>query len=764
MPEFLSPGAYVEEIDASNISPSVSNSIAVFAGNFAKGLIDQYILITNVDELITYFGLPNNTNFNEWYQVYNLLQYSNKIYVTRAANVGGTATAIPSEVLDTAITGVTSPVAQITDVTCEADSSSSLNNKYWLLSSLTKDYYVWYNVGAAGVDPAVSGKTGIEVAILADASASDVATATKTAINALYDFSVSVVTDTITITNTVKGLVTSAADGNTTWTDAWTVTTAGTGVNYFNAVSASNYAVGDYISFGSDTVTSLVYYEIVSISSLVVKVDRVIENSFTTSDVVNSFIVAKNGLIEAVSTGGIDIDDNYLYLDKYLSILNLSDYENKETSIAMTNANAKIKIIARSPGEWCEDIEIAIANPSAFNATTASQAFDGIYLDDLFEYPPTNTEIAIAIKVGDVIEETFVVDFDTTAKNTSTNKSNYIEDVINNQSNYIFIKDNTTNTTAIKDYCYSVNGVSGSTLTLIGSSDSAIQADDLLNAYDLWSNKEEVDIDIIIANEIDGGASAKALATTRADCFAFIGADYADCVGKKASAAITALIAWRKSGTLNYNNMFVVSCPNYKYQYDRYNDKNRWINIAGDIAGLRAQTTTNRASWWASAGLERGQIQNVKKLAFNPNQGQRDLLYKNGLNPIVSFPGQGTVMWGQKTLLDKPSSFDRVNVRGLFNTLERSLSKMAKYQVMEFNDNFTRNRIISMIKPFLGSVQAGRGIDDFLVICDLTNNTPDIISRNQLIVDIYIKPTYVAEFILLRFTNAGTNSFSTIIG
>ena len=182
----------------------------------------------------------------------------------------------------------------------------------------------------------------------------------------------------------------------------------------------------------------------------------------------------------------------------------------------------------------------------------------------------------------------------------------------------------------------------------------------------------------------------------------------------------------------------------------RYNDKNRWVNISGDVAGLRSATNTDRASWWASAGLERGQIKNVIKLAFNPVQSHRDFLYKNGLNPICSFPGQGNVVWGQKVLLDKASSFDRINVRGLFNTLERSLAKMAKYQVMEFNDNFTRNRIISMIKPFLSSVQAGRGIQDYLVICDESNNTPDVISRNQLVVDVFVKPTYVAEFIHLK--------------
>ena len=419
--------------------------------------------------------------------------------------------------------------------------------------------------------------------------------------------------------------------------------------------------------------------------------------------------------------------------------------------------------MARNPGNWSQDLEIAIAKPSAFKTSTPSEVFDGIALNDLFEYFPTGTEVGIIIRQGDIIKEIFTVDFDPAAKD-SNGKSTYIETVINNQSNLVFAKDNTANAADVKDYLFTVGGTPGSLIKLVGGRDSPVQADDLQNAYDLWNNKEEVDVDIVIANELDGGVSAKNLCETRKDCIGFIGANYGDTVGKKSSDAVSALISWRMTGDVNYNNMFVVACGNYKYQYDRYNDKNRWVNLAGDIAGLRAQTSMNRASWWASAGLERGQIKNVKKLAFNPNQGHRDLLYKNGINPIVAFPGQGTVMWGQKTLLDKPSSFDRVNVRGLFNTIERSLSKMAKYQVMEFNDNFTRNRIIAMIKPFLGSVQAGRGIQDYLVICDTSNNTPDVISRNQLVVDVYIKPTYVAEFIHLKFTNVGTNSFSEVIG
>lgn len=161
--------------------------------------------------------------------------------------------------------------------------------------------------------------------------------------------------------------------------------------------------------------------------------------------------------------------------------------------------------------------------------------------------------------------------------------------------------------------------------------------------------------------------------------------------------------------------------------------------------------------------LNRGLVRNVTKLAANYTAAMRDQLYRNGINPVVSFPNQGIVIWGQKTLLDKESSFNRINVRRLFIHLERALAKMAKYSLFEFNDSFTRNYIISVIKPFLGSVKAGRGIQDYLCLCDESNNTPDVISRNKLIVDIYIKPTYVAEFIHLRFTNAGTKSFSEII-
>ena len=640
MAEMLSPGVYVTEIDASTIAPTVSNSIAVFAGNFDRGPVGKYRLVTNVKELIDMYGLPNDVNYNDWYQAYNFLQYANKLFVARAANVGGTAVPISGEVTQKSITA------------------------------------------------------------------------------------------------------------NST--------------NVVDVVDTNNYKVGDFVSFGGSE-TNKTFYMVVGIDSTAgtISLDRAVEDDIALNTEINTYFACMTGQNEAVSVGGTEPTEQEL-VKNYVTILNEDDWEQKEASIAFTSPNAKIKVFARNPGNWSEKIEVAIAKPNAFKTTTPSMAFDGLALNEFFEYYPTGTEVGIIVRVNDEVKEVFTVDFDPTARD-SNNKSTYIETVINNKSNYIFVKDNTANTNEIDDYLFSVNGVPRrGPLTLKLGADSAIQEDDLMDAYDLWSNKEEVDIDIVIANELSPNA-ARNLVDARKDCIGFIGAPY-DIVGKKASVAVGMLVGYRTEGPFAFNNMFLVACGNYKYQYDRYNDKNRWINIAGDIAGLRAQTSMNRASWWASAGLERGQVKNVIKLAFNPNQGQRDILYKNAINPIVTFPGQGTVMWGQKTLLDKPSSFDRVNVRGLFNTLERSLSKMAKYQVMEFNDTFTRNRIVSMIKPFLESVRAGRGIQDYLVICDESNNTPDIISRNQLVVDIFIKPTYVAEFIHLRFTNAGTNSFAEVIG
>lgn len=505
--------------------------------------------------------------------------------------------------------------------------------------------------------------------------------------------------------------------------------------------------------------------------------------------------VVLNGSAEAVSSENTTVvtykdennKPNYLKVPNPVSAEDLFEYTQKEIitndtvfddnydSIGFTSPKSKVKFISRNPGKWSKNIKICIARPESFELNDISEnhvpryAFTGILVDDFFEYAPKDGQVAVLIydeESGQVVE-TYIASFDKDAKD-SNNKSMYIETLINKNSDYVFCKVNEANNSEIADYTlrYSVdeNGNSkylGTTLALKNGEDSSIQADDLIDAYGLFENKEEIDIDNVIGNELDGGKTAINLVTVRKDCIAFIGAYYDDVVNKKSQKAVENLVQWRKTGDLNVNSMFSVAIGNYAQIYNKYSDKNIWVNMAGMCAGLRSQTSKNYDSWWASAGLERGQLQNIIKLAFNPTQAQRDTLYKNSINPVATFPSLGTVLWGQKTLLGNASSFDRVNVRALFNTLERALAKMAKTTVMEFNDTYTRSRICSEIKPYLAQVQAGRGIQGFMVVCDESNNTPQIIANNQLVVDIYIQPTYVAEMIRLNFINSGTNSFST---
>ena len=210
---------------------------------------------------------------------------------------------------------------------------------------------------------------------------------------------------------------------------------------------------------------------------------------------------------------------------------------------------------------------------------------------------------------------------------------------------------------------------------------------------------------------------------------------------------------------------YAVMDSGWKYQYDKFNDLQRYIPANGDTAGIMVRSDIARDPWYSPAGFNRGILKNVNKLAFNPNKAERDLLYKNGVNPITTFPGEGTVLFGDKTLLAKPSAFDRINVRRLFIFLEDAISAAAKDQLFEFNDEITRSNFVNIVEPFLRDVQAKRGIQDYVVICDETNNTAAVIDSNEFIADIYIKPARSINFIGLTFIATRTGvSFEEVIG
>ena len=295
------------------------------------------------------------------------------------------------------------------------------------------------------------------------------------------------------------------------------------------------------------------------------------------------------------------------------------------------------------------------------------------------------------------------------------------------------------------------------------------RAADYINGYNLFKSAESVDVSLILG----GGHSTSTvpihiinnITEYRKDCIAIFSPRQADVVNNSgyAGAEVDSIIAFKNQ--IGISTSYAVMDSGWKYQYDKYNDLFRYVPCNGDTAGTMVRTDIERDPWYSPAGFNRGQIKNVIKLAFNPNKSERDALYKAGVNPITTFPGEGTILFGDKTMLTKPSAFDRINVRRLFIVLEKAIATAAKYTLFEFNDAFTRAQFKALVEPFLRDVQGRRGITDFRVVCDETNNTPEVIDRNEFIGDIYIKPARSINFIQLNFVAVRTGvDFTEVVG
>ena len=359
---------------------------------------------------------------------------------------------------------------------------------------------------------------------------------------------------------------------------------------------------------------------------------------------------------------------------------------------------------------------------------------------------------------------------------------NYYQTVINNQSNYLWVVNDRSGavSSAAANVASSTNQAPLS-LSLINGQDGYTEATAPLSTvssgYNLFTSPEDVDISLVLQGKPIGGSTSSSgytvnnfqlanwiidnICAVRKDCVAFITPDDGTIVSNPGNQS-AATVAWRN---VLHDSSYAVVDSGYKYQYDRYNDINRYLPTNGDIAGLCARTDSQRDPWWSPAGFNRGQIKNVIQMRHNPKQAGRDLMYSNGINPVISIPGQGTVLYGDKTLQSKPSAFDRINVRRLFIVLEKAISTAAKYSLFEFNDAFTQAQFKNLVTPYLRQIQGRRGITDFLVVCDGTNNTPAVVDANQFVGDIYIKPARSINFIQLNFVAVGTGvQFSEIVG
>jgi hypothetical protein len=435
---------------------------------------------------------------------------------------------------------------------------------------------------------------------------------------------------------------------------------------------------------------------------------------------------------------------------------------------------------AKYPGALGNSLKVSMADGNAWSTWTYSSSFDS--------QPTTSTYVSDRGGSHDelhvvVIDEdglwtgtagTVLERFPFASKASDAKKSDgtsaFYKSVINDTSKYIWWMDHTANVSATGTAWGSsanasafANLTSNVTVSLsLGVSGDSPTDGNITSALATFANDELYDISLIPlgnASAVVANYAISSVAEIRKDVIVFVSPESTDVINQAGTEA-TNVTGFRDTLT---SSSYAVLDSGWKYQYDRYNDVYRWVPLNGDTAGITVRTDFIADPWFSPAGFNRGQIKNVVKLAYSPSKADRDILYKKGVNPVVSFPGNGTILFGDKTLLAKPSAFDRINVRRLFIILEKSIATAAKYQLFEFNDGFTRAQFRNLVEPFLRDVQGRRGITDFKVVCDESNNTGEVIDRNEFVADIFIKPARAINFIQLNFVATRTGiAFETV--
>ena len=447
--------------------------------------------------------------------------------------------------------------------------------------------------------------------------------------------------------------------------------------------------------------------------------------------------------------------------------------------------------VAKYAGALGNSLKVSIADSASF-ATWEYKAIFGIAPSTssfASNNAASNDEIHVVVidrdgkwsgQAGSVLESFAFLSKASNAKRADGTVA-YYKHVINSASKFIYWADH-PETTANWGTEASDTGAFDSLPTtapiynLVGGSDDFNSTEgQLMSAFTLFDNDEQYDISLIITGNVSRTVARHVLDNVvekRKDCMVFVSprdVDSGDPIMGSQIDAAERVITFKNGNGSTLASMpsssYIVYDTGFKYQYDRYNDVYRWVPLNGDVAGLCARTDFTNDPWFSPAGFNRGQIKNVVKLAYSPRKADRDTLYLNGINPVVSFPGQGVILYGDKTGQAKPSAFDRINVRRLFISMEKAIATSAKYQLFEFNDGFTRAQFRNMVEPYLRDVKGRRGITDFKVVCDESNNTGEVIDGNRFVADIYIKPNRSINFITLNFIATRTSaSFNEIAG
>jgi hypothetical protein len=762
MPFQLSPGVNVTEIDLTTVVPAVSTSVGAIAGVFGWGPVGERTIVDRESTLAARFGKPTNLNPETWFTAANFLSYANQLIVVRAANNTGNTPSLSFTTTSGSpiYTGITNPqtagittgmyVSQSGNTTVAGFGNSvtvsSVNSSAIVLSSnalatgTASLYFASPNVSytALGTSGVVS---NLSSQIVKNENAYTNIDGTFNS-NVLYlarfpggignSLRVSVCDNanayqsSLTLSNTTHVPVFAINIGSNTGS-IYAATNTSVGNTLITSIAA-NLAVGDMLLIGNSQINTQ-YMKITAIGNA---------NSSGANTVLN-----------------ITFDQTYRLKT------NFSTAENSNT---LSRNWEFFNVVDRAPGQ-----SQYVTN---FGNTSAQDEMHVVVVDSGGKFTGVP---------GTVLEVYSGLSRATDAKGVDTT-ANYYKTVINDSSQYIWWANDRSGASSANamNVATSTNNTSLNlqfALGTDGDNEASIPLSIVTDGYDMFASAESVDISLVMQGLGIGGTTTSGgdtvtgfqlgnyiidnIVSQRKDCVATISPSKSTVlnnIGREASS----IVNWRN---VIHDTSYAIHDTGYKYQYDRYNDIYRWIPLNGDVAGLCARTDQTNDAWWSPAGFNRGQIKNLVKLAFNPNKTDRDVLYKNGVNPIVSFPGQGVVLYGDKTLQTKPSAFDRINVRRLFIVLEKAISTAAKFSLFEFNDAFTRRQFVNLVSPYLRDVQGRRGIYDFKVVCDETNNTSQVIDTNQFVGDIYIKPARSINFIQLNFVAVGTGvQFSEVIG
>ncbi len=717
MPFQLSPGVAVVEKDFTSIVPAVSSSIGATVGAFPWGPVMEPTTVSSENELVRRFGAPNDINFASFFTAANFLSYTNNLLLVRAdadhLNAVSTLTGgLATLTISNAGSGYTSTAAAPAVTVAAPDISGGTQ---------------------AAATATLSGGAITAIAVTAGGSGYTTGGTTVTITPASGDTgSGATATVVVDSSGTITGVT--ITQGGSGYKALPTVTLSGNGTN----------ATLGAATVGASTISAVTITNAGSGYSTAPTVTVAAPPSGTTATVTPT-----------IQTAGIKIINGETYRNEYAN-----------------GAGLIGEFAAKYPGTLGNSLKVSMADSATFTGWTYAAEFDAAPATSPFasSVGGSSDEMHIIVidedgvisgTAGSILEKfAFVSKASDAKKPDGTN--NYYKNVINTSSEWVWWMDHPTagtnwGTAAVNKTFVNLSG-SAITRSLSGGTDDYVLTDaEKIAGFALFANAEQFDLSLVLAGKASATVAQSIISNiceTRLDCIALISPENtstAEPIIGSTSSEITAITTYRDALS---STSYAVMDSGYKYQYDRYNDQYRYVPLNGDIGGLCARTDFTNDPWFSPGGLNRGQIKNVVRLAVNPNKTQRDTLYKKGVNPVVTFPGEGTVLFGDKTLLAKPSAFDRINVRRLFIVMEKAIATAAKFQLFEFNDDFTRAQFKNLVEPFLRDVQGRRGITDFVVKCDTSNNTGEVIDRNEFVADIFVKPNRSINFITLNFVAA----------